>query len=76
MEEASLKTKTRNRKAQAKRSILVTVDRSLYDRLDSLRRGQTVTSLCRDLIIQGADVEHERRLRADVESLLPKRRPP
>ena len=73
MEEASLKTKTRNRKAQAKRSILVTVDRSLYDRLDSLRRGQTVTSLARDLIIQGADVEHDRRLRADVERMLPRR---
>ena len=60
-------------KAKAKRSILVTVDASLYDRLDQLRRGQTVTSLCRDLIIQGADVEHSRRLVAGVESLLPRR---
>ena len=65
--------KKAKRKAKAKRSILVTVDRSLYDRLDSLRRGQTVTSLCRDLIIQGADVEHERRLRSEVERMLPRR---
>ena len=63
----------RARKAKATRAVLINFDLPLYRRLEELRRGTTMTALVRDLVMQAAQAEHERRLRADVERMLPRR---